>query len=348
MGTGAGRGGIVSVTARAEVIEPDLLTQAFQTLRQAGFGDEQIFGFQRNPAMGLAALRAAGWTDDRLMLLAQLVPPYQAPPPNTIPDLLRRLLPAQADATRQRPTKKQPERITANWRPAEMRAAQPGQTPVTQGMVQRQQVGQVRQWAEQQANDPRVMAGLVADVLPGVGDAKAAFFDAPSLFRSGHPLAGALALASAVVPGMPGVPKPVRVYHGTSARKLTGELNPGYGIETRGAAFLTDNEDVAYTFTVPREYGEPVYYDAAGKEIKPGRVFQYDVNLKNPMVLEGKVAQEFTDNTTFQGQMVNEAKVKGHDGIIAKDVLEGIGERYRGTTYAIFDKSALVKPKKGR
>ncbi len=82
--------------------EPDLLTQAFQTLRQAGFGDEQIFGFQRNPAMGLAALRAAGWTDDRLMLLARLVPAKLPSQPSTIPDLIRLLLPAQADATKQR------------------------------------------------------------------------------------------------------------------------------------------------------------------------------------------------------------------------------------------------------
>jgi hypothetical protein len=217
-------------------------------------------------------------------------------------------------------------------------------------MVRQQQIAQVRQWAEQQANDPKVMAGMVADMLPVVGDIKAGF-DVVGLFRGGHPLAGALALASMLpgVPGVPrGVPKPVRAYHGTSVRRLAGKLDPKRAIETRGAIFLTDNEDIAGTFTVPREYGEPQFYDEAGREIKPGRIFAYDVDLRNPMVIEGEIAQRFTDDTPFQGQMVREAMAKGHDGIVARDVLEGIGERYRGTTYAVFDPSAIRSPGKSK
>lgn len=135
--------------------------------------------------------------------------------------------------------------------------------------------------------------------------------------------------------------RPVRVYHGTWVRKLQGALNPKKAIETKGAVFLTDNADVAYTFTYPREYGEPMLYDDLGREVKPGKVFQYDVDLKNPMVIEGEVAQRFTDDTIFQGRLVKEAMAKGHDGIVVRDVLEGIGERYRGTTYAVFDPKAL-------
>ena len=50
--------------------------------------------------------------------------------------------------------------------------------------------------------------------------------------------------------------KPLVVYRGqlkTNPKVLNESFEAGAGI------FLTDNEDVASTFTVPREYGEPVF-----------------------------------------------------------------------------------------
>lgn len=130
------------------------------------------------------------------------------------------------------------------------------------------------------------------------------------------------------------------LYHGSTARKKIIP-DPKRAIETKGAAFLSDNPDVADTFTVPREYGEPVFYDFAGKEIKPGRVTKLKADIKNPKILKGEEAQKFIDDTSLQGRIIEEAKEAGHDSVIAQDVLEGIGDRFRSNVYAIFNKDAM-------
>jgi hypothetical protein len=131
-------------------------------------------------------------------------------------------------------------------------------------------------------------------------------------------------------------------YHGSTEPKPFVP-DPDLAVETRGASFLASNRDVADTFTVPREYGEPMLYDAMGREITPGRVTALRVNLKRPKELTGEEAQRFIDDTSFQGQVVEQAKRDGYDGVIARDVLEGIGERYRGDVYAVFHKAAMSK-----
>lgn len=126
------------------------------------------------------------------------------------------------------------------------------------------------------------------------------------------------------------------VYHGTPVKGLK-KVDPFYAVETSGVAFFTDNPDVAEIFRYPREYGE-VLWDA-----KPGSLIKARINLKNPMVLEGRDAEKFTYDTTYQGRVVQEAKSKGFDGLIIKDVKEGVGDVVEtGTTYAVFDAKSVL------
>lgn len=129
---------------------------------------------------------------------------------------------------------------------------------------------------------------------------------------------------------------PLTLYHGTSERGLN-VLSPRRAVETPGVVFLSSSEDVSSTFTVPREYGEPLYEDARGRAIKPGPVHALYAKIENPLILEGADAQRATDDSTYQGEVVRAAKAAGHDGVIFRGVREGIGETYQGDTYGVFD-----------
>lgn len=140
--------------------------------------------------------------------------------------------------------------------------------------------------------------------------------------------------------------QPMTLYHGTSERGLN-IISPRRAVETPGVVFLSDNPEVSGTFTVPREYGEPVYEDYNGRPIKPGPVHKLYAKMENPLVLEGAEAQRATDDSTYQGEVVRRAKEAGHDGIIFRNVKEGIGETYPGTTYGVFD-ARQIKSTKNR
>jgi len=89
-----------------------------------------------------------------------------------------------------------------------------------------------------------------------------------------------------------------------------------------------------------------MFYDEAGRELSPGKVSRLHANLKNPKILTEYEAQQFVDNSALQQRVINQARAAGHDGVIALSVLEGIGERYRGDVYAVFDKSAMSLAKR--
>ena len=128
--------------------------------------------------------------------------------------------------------------------------------------------------------------------------------------------------------------EPLVLYHGTTRlkpRRLRTSFESGIGI------FLTNNQDVADTFTYPREYGEPVYEDEDGKEIKPGSTVPVYARIENPLVLTGDEAQTVSDDTAVQSRTLRSAKEAGHDGVILRGVKEGIGQRSVGDTYIVFD-----------
>jgi hypothetical protein len=135
--------------------------------------------------------------------------------------------------------------------------------------------------------------------------------------------------------------KPLVVYHGTTEKDPT-TLDESF--EAGAGIFLTDNESVADTFTLPREYGEPVFEDEDGNEIEAGTVVAAYVSMQNPLVISGREAQDVVEDTPLQTRTIARAKASGHDGIILRGVMEGIGERYRSDNFIVFD-PAQVKAK---
>ena len=131
------------------------------------------------------------------------------------------------------------------------------------------------------------------------------------------------------------------LYHGSYETRKKTIPDPGRAVETKGASFLSTSEDVAQTFTLPREYGEQVFFNEAGRELRPGKVTALKADVKNPKTLTGPDAQKFIDDTTYQGQVIEAAKKAGHDSVIAKDVLEGIGERYKNDVWAVFNQAQM-------
>lgn len=132
-----------------------------------------------------------------------------------------------------------------------------------------------------------------------------------------------------------------RTYHGSTERGLKS-INAGKAIETPGVTFHASNPDVADTFTFPREYGEMLTYDpVTGRELKRGRVYETQLTPKKLLELPQRDAQRFIDDSIYQSGVVREARQGGHDALVARDVLEGIGERYRGDVYGALDDSII-------
>ena len=145
------------------------------------------------------------------------------------------------------------------------------------------------------------------------------------------------------------------VYHGTNdpSLKLT-DLDPGKAVETEGAVFFTSSEDMASQFTLPREYGEIITERGTGtldeygqeifEEISAGPILKGKLEIKNPLIVGGKEAQDIIDDTILQGKLVRRAKKEGHDGIILRDVAEFGDPISKGDVYAVFDKKQIHAP----
>jgi hypothetical protein len=72
-------------------------------------------------------------------------------------------------------------------------------------------------------------------------------------------------------------------------------------------------------FTTPREYGEPVW------DAPPGKVYQTQLDPRYPFEVPSHDAQKFIDDPAHQQRIIDEARRKGHDMIIARNVKEGFG-----------------------
>jgi hypothetical protein len=129
-------------------------------------------------------------------------------------------------------------------------------------------------------------------------------------------------------------------YHGTTVKGIPS-LRTRNAVETPGAVFASSKDDVAETFTVPREYGEPVFEDEFGNQIARGEVLKLKLQPKNTLVYPEAEGQKFIDDTALQARVVKEAKAAGHDMIHVKNVMEGIGERFLGDVYVILDDSII-------
>lgn len=127
--------------------------------------------------------------------------------------------------------------------------------------------------------------------------------------------------------------KPLVVYHGTP-RQNVKTIRPEKAMEVPGAAFFSDNEDLASQYTLPREYGESVYEDEDGNEIEPGQTVPTYLSIQNPLVTDFK--GEVGDATRIS-KLVRQAKAAGNDGLIIHNVRDGMADSHEtGTSYAIF------------
>ena len=141
-------------------------------------------------------------------------------------------------------------------------------------------------------------------------------------------------------------------FHGTSTPSLRLEdLDPRRGVEAEGTVFFTSNEDMAHSFTLPREYGETVFERPTGEfgefgeelyaDIEPGPVLKASLRMRNPFILKGKEAQQAIDDTTYQGKILQQAKSGGFDGVVFEDVTEFADPGIRGDVYAVFNKGQI-------
>lgn len=124
------------------------------------------------------------------------------------------------------------------------------------------------------------------------------------------------------------------VFHGTTRKKVKF-ISPSKGIEIPGAAFLTDNEEMAEEYVFPREYGEQITYDEDGNEIEPGIVVKAFIRLKNPATYDmgGDVG-----DTAVMSRVVKEARRNGNDGVVFTNVRDGLADSdNEGTSFAVFE-----------
>ena len=138
--------------------------------------------------------------------------------------------------------------------------------------------------------------------------------------------------------------QPLRLYRGIVEK---GGYTPSPSLEAGVGIFLTDSPDVAGIFTYPREYGESITeeYDEEADEYVPlegGEVQELYARIVNPLELSGSRAQDFVFDTALQSRILGRARANGHDGVILRDVEEGVGDwMERGTTYVVFEPTQI-------
>ncbi len=132
--------------------------------------------------------------------------------------------------------------------------------------------------------------------------------------------------------------EPLVVYRGSMEDNpiFRNSFEAGIGI------FSTDNYDVANQFVFPREYGQLVTsvwnddYDDYD-DVTPGPIYDCFVNMRNPKIFEETIAQKITDDTAEQTRALKHALNEGYDGVILKDVKEGVEDFINSTSYIAFN-----------
>jgi hypothetical protein len=132
--------------------------------------------------------------------------------------------------------------------------------------------------------------------------------------------------------------KPLVVYHG-STRKNIKTIRPSSGVEVPNTAWFSDSEDIASEYMYPREFGENIYEDSDGNEIEPGTLTPVYLNIKNPLEVDfgGGIGDAIR-----LSKLAREAKAEGRDGLIIKNVDDGVNVGSGvATSYAIFSPTSV-------
>jgi hypothetical protein len=120
----------------------------------------------------------------------------------------------------------------------------------------------------------------------------------------------------------------IRAYHGTPVQGLS-DLSPRKAIEVRDSVWFSDNPNVADQYRYPREYGEVLYDEPAGDLLTANLLFE------NPMIVDmsGDVGEAIR-----LGRLLNEAKTKGFDALVLKNVDDTIdSSKELGTSFAVWN-----------
>jgi len=120
----------------------------------------------------------------------------------------------------------------------------------------------------------------------------------------------------------------IKAYHGTPMRGLS-DLSPRKAMEVRDSVWFSDNPNVADQYRYPREYGEVLYDEPAGDLLTANLLFE------NPMTVDmsGDVGEAIR-----LGRLLNEAKTKGFDALVLKNVDDTIdSSKELGTSFAVWN-----------
>lgn len=121
--------------------------------------------------------------------------------------------------------------------------------------------------------------------------------------------------------------KPLVVHHGSIIKGLK-KFSVDKAVEVEGAIFFTDNPDVAWQYTFERAYGDII------SEEPLGDVVDAYLKIENPFEFTPK--GKIVDAIAF-GEAIAEAKAKGHDGVIVRNIDDSIGMTGdMGDVYVVF------------
>lgn len=193
--------------------------------------------------------------------------------------------------------------------------------------MDRTRAGRFSKQAQKNLQRSGAIASGLLDLIPFVGAGRAAAEgDYGSAAMQGlldvAPVGKAVGLAAAPLMGA------IKAYHGTPMRGLL-DLNPRKAMEVRDSVWFNDNPNVADQYRYPREYGEILYDEPAGDLLTANLLF------KNPMTVDmgGDVGE-----AVRLGKLLNEAKTKGFDALVLKNIDDTIdSSKELGTSFAIWN-----------
>jgi len=193
--------------------------------------------------------------------------------------------------------------------------------------MDRTRAGQFSKQAQKNLQRSSAIASGLLDLIPFVGAGRSAMEgDYGSAAMQGlldvAPVGKVAGLAAAPMMGA------IKAYHGTPMRGLL-DLSPRKAMEVRDSVWFSDNPNVADQYRYPREYGEILYDEPAGDLLTANLLF------KNPMTVDmsGDVGEAMR-----LGKLLNEAKTKGFDALVLKNVDDTIdSSKELGTSFAVWN-----------
>ena len=130
-----------------------------------------------------------------------------------------------------------------------------------------------------------------------------------------------------------GAGRPLVVYHGTG--KAFDAFDPAKrGSELRDGGPFDARSKLAFWFTSDRETARS--YAEAAETLADGRVVEAWVRMTNPLVVKAPAHGDGGYIPDRADAILRRAIRSGHDGVIFRDVYDGLGDSPRSDVYAVF------------